>query len=601
MKPSNNKIIGRRAVLASMGITGIAAMSGALLYPRNGESSVLKSVYDPEDPLHAEDKLNRNLSIGSDHVFYRYAANLPERTVTEKLREGLSVKDFGAVGDGIADDTAAIQAAANSLSRGGILFLPTGTYKISDTLHFPQGTIIQGAGLHSVIIQMTDPTQFAFNLFTPGTRYEYFSVSGFTLNAKYGITNRWNLGTDYVNETNPSRTVKIYDVKFNGTYDVNDPLAQSTIIPTREELESHGVGVHLVMVYGAEIRSCMFDFYGIGIENIGCTLSKFERNRFNRNARHIHDERVLWYNSSFGMGADNVYEQNDLLDATRVGGVTLWRSYGAELRHNYCEHLERGSSSVVRSAPELYLFYNTDACKFHMNHHNAYLSIQKQRPYIKMVFNGQHIGRASGNLIQFNTITAFNQVMDNFIEITTTKWDRRYPWHTQILYQELSPLFRAPCVLTGIQPELNTMEFDNLFPQMNLRGTQAELDLPFTQNELNQAWYLTSGENRNFRFRLYVNNSTLTNAFKLCFTAEGNPTTSGGNGRLFVTVRDQNDTIIYNDFAFTQVTTLTTRSVDLILPNPQSLQMVDVDLTNLSYSKVYRVSLESNQVAPGIS
>jgi hypothetical protein len=46
-------------------------------------------------------------------------------TVQAKLRESVSVKDFGAVGDGVTDDTAAIQAALN---LGGSIFIPSGTY-----------------------------------------------------------------------------------------------------------------------------------------------------------------------------------------------------------------------------------------------------------------------------------------------------------------------------------------------------------------------------------------------------------------------------------------------------------------------------------------
>jgi parallel beta-helix repeat protein len=43
----------------------------------------------------------------------------------------VSVKDFGAVGDGVADDTAAVQAAINSLSAGDELLLPAGyTYRV---------------------------------------------------------------------------------------------------------------------------------------------------------------------------------------------------------------------------------------------------------------------------------------------------------------------------------------------------------------------------------------------------------------------------------------------------------------------------------------
>jgi hypothetical protein len=52
--------------------------------------------------------------------------------VEAKLAQTVSVKDFGAVGDGVTDDTAAIQAALNS--GAGAVYMPTGTYSVSDQL-----------------------------------------------------------------------------------------------------------------------------------------------------------------------------------------------------------------------------------------------------------------------------------------------------------------------------------------------------------------------------------------------------------------------------------------------------------------------------------
>jgi hypothetical protein len=53
-------------------------------------------------------------------------------TVQDKLRETVSVKDFGATGDGVTDDTVAIQAALDSLAI--TLYFPRGNYIINSQL-----------------------------------------------------------------------------------------------------------------------------------------------------------------------------------------------------------------------------------------------------------------------------------------------------------------------------------------------------------------------------------------------------------------------------------------------------------------------------------
>ena len=58
-------------------------------------------------------------------------------TIQDKLRESVSVKDFGAVGDGVTDDTAAIQAAENYAATAGKpinLYFPSGTFAITATI-----------------------------------------------------------------------------------------------------------------------------------------------------------------------------------------------------------------------------------------------------------------------------------------------------------------------------------------------------------------------------------------------------------------------------------------------------------------------------------
>ncbi|WP_029605519.1 glycosyl hydrolase family 28-related protein [Kozakia baliensis] len=65
------------------------------------------------------------------------------RSLLLKLTDTVSVKDFGVVGDGITDDTAAIQAAnigicqGNGKYSGGTIYFPMGSYKITSTVTFP--------------------------------------------------------------------------------------------------------------------------------------------------------------------------------------------------------------------------------------------------------------------------------------------------------------------------------------------------------------------------------------------------------------------------------------------------------------------------------
>jgi hypothetical protein len=71
------------------------------------------------------------------------------RSIRDKHRERVSVKDFGAVGDGVANDTAAINACIAFVATGvgsGVVLFPTGIYKTTSVIYVPIGVILEGTG-----------------------------------------------------------------------------------------------------------------------------------------------------------------------------------------------------------------------------------------------------------------------------------------------------------------------------------------------------------------------------------------------------------------------------------------------------------------------
>lgn len=74
-----------------------------------------------------------------------YAANVFDRAV--------NVKWFGAKGDGVTDDTAAIQYAFNNFPE---VFIPEGTFIQTSALGLPSDTIVRGAGIGKTILKFPD-------------------------------------------------------------------------------------------------------------------------------------------------------------------------------------------------------------------------------------------------------------------------------------------------------------------------------------------------------------------------------------------------------------------------------------------------------------
>lgn len=81
---------------------------------------------------------------------------VPFRTLPESA--AVSVRDFGAVGDGATDDTTAVQTAINCLPRGGRLYFPEGRYLVAP-LNLKSHITLE-LSEHSVILGTTDRSKY---------------------------------------------------------------------------------------------------------------------------------------------------------------------------------------------------------------------------------------------------------------------------------------------------------------------------------------------------------------------------------------------------------------------------------------------------------
>jgi len=110
---------------------------------------------------------------------------------------------YNAQGNGVADDTSAIQSAINACPANQVVYMPAGTYKITSTIHIKSNVTLRGAGptatslkwlgSASMILEIRD------NAYEDGVFYNtspYNLTGGYTKGSTSITTasNNWNVG-----------------------------------------------------------------------------------------------------------------------------------------------------------------------------------------------------------------------------------------------------------------------------------------------------------------------------------------------------------------------------------------------------------------------
>lgn len=110
--------------------------------------------------------------------------------------EVYNVKSYGAVGDGLTDDTAAINAAIAACTAG-IVYFPSGTYKIMSSIFIKPGVALWGNSMltSTLVAGANNVNCFAYIASALATGFEFFNI-GFSSGGYTGCVGIYLNGVD---------------------------------------------------------------------------------------------------------------------------------------------------------------------------------------------------------------------------------------------------------------------------------------------------------------------------------------------------------------------------------------------------------------------
>ncbi len=253
----------------------------------------------------------------------------------------LMVTDFGAKGDGNADDTAAVQRALDAAGEagGGVVFLPRGRYKLTDGLKLKPFVTLAGAGRDRVALAFIDFTTPPPALISGPN---HFALRDFSLFA----SNHKRIISDDAAQA-PGRAgggVAIERLLIRASIYRRHPKGSE--VGDKYQAEYSRPQADAISLGGAELRIVDSDVYGSG-RPLVLILPRGALVAGNR----FHVGRTGWYSIAGGDGV--IFEKNEIIGADLMssgGGVNTM--FGASSSRNiyFAENTLRMMNGVDREA-----------------------------------------------------------------------------------------------------------------------------------------------------------------------------------------------------------------------------------------------------------
>jgi hypothetical protein len=157
-------------------------------------------------------------------------------------------EDWGAIGDGVTDDTTAIQNAINAAEAAGfgIIFLPGGTFKVTSLTVESSGIMIMGAGVDVSVIKTSSTTADIITLGDGSTTYNNITIKDLTIDTSVVRTAGAAIELNKINRVildNIKTDSQIFSI--NAPSGVTNTSVFINRFEMRQQVATTGVGISL--------------------------------------------------------------------------------------------------------------------------------------------------------------------------------------------------------------------------------------------------------------------------------------------------------------------------------------------------------------------